>query len=87
MRALLLPETATEGAENVGERLRASVAQTTVAVEGHTGTFAISVGVAVWAPGEPLERLLARADQALHAAKNDGRNRVCLAPAANHKAA
>lgn len=40
-----------------------------------------SVGVAEWVEGEPVESLLARADRALYAAKNAGRNRTFGTPA------
>ncbi len=39
----------------------------------------ISIGVAHHQQGESLEGLVARADAALYRAKNDGRNRVCVA--------
>ena len=43
------------------------------------GTHAVSAGVAIWRDGEPLQAVLARADEALYEAKNDGRNRSRLA--------
>jgi diguanylate cyclase (GGDEF)-like protein len=39
-----------------------------------------SAGVAVWDNSETSDQLLARADQALYAAKADGRNRITAAP-------
>jgi diguanylate cyclase (GGDEF)-like protein len=38
----------------------------------------VSIGVAVWRPGEPLVDVLARADRLLYQAKESGRNRVCF---------
>ena len=38
-----------------------------------------SIGVAEFAPGESLDHLLARADDALYQAKESGRNKVCTA--------
>jgi len=38
----------------------------------------VSIGVAVWRPGEPLVDLLARADRLLYQAKESGRDRVCF---------
>ncbi|MDA0191287.1 MAG: diguanylate cyclase, partial [Proteobacteria bacterium] len=42
------------------------------------GTITVSLGVAAWTPGEPLEALIDRADQALYRSKREGRNRVTL---------
>lgn len=42
-------------------------------------SLTVSAGVAQFASGESLDRLLARADDALYKAKNSGRNQVCLA--------
>lgn len=39
----------------------------------------ISAGLAAWRPGEEVDQILSRADDALYEAKNAGRNCVCLA--------
>ncbi|MBU6315495.1 MAG: diguanylate cyclase, partial [Acidobacteria bacterium] len=41
----------------------------------------LSIGVAQWRPGETLEQVFDRADAAMYAAKQSGRNRVCCAEA------
>ena len=78
--AVLLPQTDLEGAEQVAERIRASLAER--AIEASPGIFVrvtASVGVAAF-PDEPTEdALVAAADRALYGAKAAGKNRVVLA--------
>lgn len=75
--AILLPETGRAAALGVAERLRAAVEQASVAFQESVPIrFTVSVGVTVLQPGDTLDSLLARADDALYAAKNGGRNRV-----------
>ncbi len=79
--AALLPETDEEGALNVAERLRRRIAESPVTPEeGLVITLSVSIGVATLLPDDPdLDAIIARADIALYAAKNHGRNRVELA--------
>ncbi|HTJ46404.1 MAG TPA: GGDEF domain-containing protein [Kofleriaceae bacterium] len=77
--ALLLPETPLDSALVVAERLRDRIGTHTMLVDGTPITFTTSLGVAGRAPGEPLDKLIARADSALYAAKHAGRNRVATA--------
>lgn len=78
--AVILPGARlTEGLE-AAERLRAAVAA--LGFEGQQAPglrVTVSIGVAEWECGEELRSLYARADGALYAAKNRGRNRVLLA--------
>lgn len=78
---LLLPGTDVQGAAKFAERVRLSVANSVVAVDGGPLSYTASFGIAGFEPRQPgLERWLARADGALYLAKNKGRNRVELAP-------
>ncbi len=74
--AVLLPETSLEEALRVAERMRAAIEGNTLVAENAKLQFTTSVGVAVFTPGETLQPLLARADEALYAAKRAGRNLV-----------
>ncbi len=75
----LLPTTGADAAVVLAERVRTTVAAATVAAHAQPVRLTISVGVATARRGEPLARLLERADRALYRAKSDGRNRVCVA--------
>jgi two-component system, cell cycle response regulator len=71
----ILPATERAGVLRAAERLRAAVAAEQVRVNGATATVTVSVGWAHWAGDTPGD-LLARADRALYAAKDAGRDRV-----------
>lgn len=75
---VVMPETNLGGAAIVAERLRAAVADEMFMLDGQsTLPVTISIGVAVTGERtDELDDLLKRADDALYAAKNAGRNRV-----------
>lgn len=73
--AILLPETTDENAVNLAERLRRRV-EMNRAVKGLSVT--VSLGVAGIRDNEPPEDFIKRADQALYAAKRNGRNRIVV---------
>lgn len=76
---LMLPETALEQAEIVAERTRCRYAETPIHA-GRQILSTISVGVAELHPDDAtLDSLVERADKALYAAKQGGRNRTVLA--------
>ncbi|MCA9778677.1 MAG: diguanylate cyclase, partial [Candidatus Eremiobacteraeota bacterium] len=78
--AVALPSTGLEGASIVAERLRRSVEELEVPVDGKVVCFTISVGVAeVTDEDASFAAVLSRADQALYRAKSGGRNKVELA--------
>jgi diguanylate cyclase (GGDEF)-like protein len=67
--AVALPQCSLEDAQEVIERLRASVP------DGQT----VSAGLAHWDGTETIEALMSRADAALYQAKNNGRDRTVVA--------
>jgi two-component system cell cycle response regulator len=70
---VLLPDTDGEAATHMAERVRAEVASAPSPVP-----VTVSIGLATWA-GETADEFLQRADEALYAAKDAGRDRVMAA--------
>jgi diguanylate cyclase (GGDEF)-like protein len=77
---IVLRDAGGDVARRVAERIRQSLAETTVS--GVSRGITVSAGVACRAPGESMSELVARADFALYSAKRDGRDRVSTAPPA-----
>lgn len=78
--AILLPSTPLFDAAALAERLRQSIETIACVVQGQAITLTISLGVASpLTPTDTLDTLLSRADQAMYAAKHQGRNRVMMA--------
>ncbi len=77
--AVLMPQTDTAGATQLGEDLRAEVAEG-FPPDSEMGAATISVGVKMFggAPGENAESVLVAADRAMYRAKGAGRNRIAL---------
>lgn len=76
---ILMPETDTQVATLAAERIREEIAALPVIVDGGSikVDVTMSLGIASLDPGdETLRDLVRRADEALYAAKRDGRNRV-----------
>lgn len=68
--------------KNAGMRLdeiRWGVAENRFNVDAALIQVTISIGYACWQEGDSVASLLSRADEALYRAKNEGRNRVCMA--------
>lgn len=77
---ILCPRAAEEEAAVAAERIRASIEAATVVVNGLALSITLSIGVAEREPGmNGPNDLLHAADEALYAAKDAGRNRVCRA--------
>jgi diguanylate cyclase (GGDEF)-like protein len=74
---IVLPDTGDDGAAIAAEDLRAAVAAEPFPVGRFALRLTVSVGWATWR-GESLERLVARADRGLYAAKEAGRD--CVRP-------
>jgi len=75
---LVLPDTPQQLALNPTERIRKCQAESSINYQGHDITVTVSIGISQYVPGDTVETLLQRADQALYTAKREGRNRVCL---------
>ena len=76
---LLMPQTEGAGALELAERIRQAVERQTVATESGEWPLTVSIGVAQWrGAGDTPEGVIARADDALYAAKHAGRNRVLV---------
>lgn len=74
---MALPNTAAEVARGVAERLRTKVMGNPLEIKGDFLSITVSCGVAQYREGEAnVEQVLKRADEALYAAKNGGRNQV-----------
>jgi two-component system C4-dicarboxylate transport sensor histidine kinase DctB len=77
---LLLPNTDAEAARVTAERVRRNVMERQVRVDGKTINMTVSSGVSQWRPDEPaIDEAIRRADRAVYAAKDLGRNRVVVA--------
>ena len=78
--AIILPGADAAGALPLAERVRAAIERSQLAFEGARLAVTVSVGVAAWPEdGKETLALLAAADRALYAAKQEGRNRVASA--------
>ena len=73
---LVLPDTTRDVAEPIVERLRSIVAELEWSAFAIDLAVTISAGVATLAPNDSSDAMLARADRALYAAKESGRNRI-----------
>ncbi|MEX2614608.1 MAG: diguanylate cyclase [Alphaproteobacteria bacterium] len=77
--AIVMPRVDIDWAQSFAEKIRTTVASKRIrkkATGEDFGNITMSMGVAVFKPGEPLPDLIQRADQGLYHAKATGRNRV-----------
>lgn len=78
--AVILPRTGLEQAVKVAEYIREAVMSKELVKRStgeRLGRITISIGCAVWVPGDSTSTIIERADAALYRAKHMGRNRVC----------
>ncbi|WP_295799318.1 GGDEF domain-containing protein [uncultured Microbulbifer sp.] len=88
--AIVLPEANTDSAVDVAQTLLNKVASKRIVTKRSDegmGTVTMSFGVTTFAPGEDLSDFLERADRALYAAKDGGRNQVVCAGTPAERAA
>lgn len=74
---ILLTSTSIEAARQIAERIRASIESLVVIIEGYQVSVTVSIGISqmVLASGS-LDTLINQADQAMYAAKWNGRNTI-----------
>jgi diguanylate cyclase (GGDEF)-like protein len=79
--AVILPDTDLKGAADVAERIREAINKNVINFQDKAMSVSASVGVAVINSEDTrYEDLISRSDLALYQAKDQGRNKVCLAP-------
>jgi diguanylate cyclase (GGDEF)-like protein len=78
--SIILPETNLQAATDVAERLRQNISTLPILTSQDPIRVTISLGVTTMDSSTPdILSLLSQADNALYAAKSQGRNRVCVA--------
>jgi len=75
---VMLPHTDEGGSVIAAERIRESVSQIVVVAGQQDVRFTVSIGAATYVRRASVEQILECADKALYAAKNGGRNQVCV---------
>ncbi|HEX5392768.1 MAG TPA: GGDEF domain-containing protein [Rhodocyclaceae bacterium] len=80
---VLLPDTPLEGAQALAEKIRTTIAAGRIRRQDSNQTLAkvtTSLGVSTYRQGESANEFFDRADKALYVSKEEGRNRVTVAP-------
>ena len=80
--AIILPGTNINAAKTVGETLRKAIEQKEIvnrSTGNQLGRITVSIGAAQFYGMEDVDGLISRADKALYASKNKGRNQVSVA--------
>jgi len=76
---MLLPETTAEEALKLANNLRESIKSCSFHYRGEDVRVTVSCGISSFKEGDTADQVFERADKALYAAKNQGRNRCVLA--------
>lgn len=78
--AILLPDTSSQGAAVVAEKIRQAVNSTPFQISSESIQVTVSVGTHTCVPSQPdtRDKMFAQADEALYEAKNSGRNQVVV---------
>lgn len=81
---VIMPAAGPVSAAGIAERVRQATAEPPfgLGITGASRAVTVSIGYAVHRPGESVLELIQRADEALYASKNAGRNRATLSDAA-----
>jgi diguanylate cyclase len=75
--ALFLPDTGSEEAFQLAEKIRKAISESTLEVESKTVTYRVSIGIEIaQAQDQVIDALFKRADVKLYGAKDKGRDRV-----------
>ncbi|MDR0305083.1 MAG: diguanylate cyclase [Chitinispirillales bacterium] len=80
--SVLLPNTDIDGVTDIAEQIRKAIEKESIPCkDGSITNVTISIGVHSLEPSQndTIQSLIAKADEALYAAKNTGRNKVCRA--------
>jgi len=75
---LIFPQTSLQVARQVAERIRQHIARTPIHLPDHSIPITISIGLTHFQIGDTQESLLERADSAMYAAKQAGRNCITV---------
>ena len=74
--AILLPNCDNEAAQDICERIRQAVSKTDCSAIAPNISLTISIGITAYQSEDTFDKLISRADKALYAAKEAGRNRL-----------
>ncbi|MES3006555.1 MAG: diguanylate cyclase [Pseudomonadota bacterium] len=80
--AIIMNSTSLEDAERLTNKLRQAIEQCPFHFKEKQVQITMSFGAATFQPGDTSDLVFDRADKALYSAKEQGRNRVCIAAAA-----